>query len=129
MHTRKSKKKNKKNTTCASAVESTDIQGRSQTFYTTPWIASSAMGLKLGVFVFLLVTAHAKTNAKQIYTSTIFARHVERFTCVYLHAQTAVDAVEIQTWQTTVILIMEKTQRPPIWAPCWDMMQVLGSPL
>ena len=24
------------------------------------------------------------------------------------------------TWRTTVSLIMEKMQRPPIWAPCWD---------
>ena len=41
---------------------------------------------------------------------------VQRFTCVFLH----VDAGDKCTWRTMVIKIMGKTQRPPIWAPCWN---------
>ena len=38
-----------------------------------------------------------------------------------LHAvQTAVDVDGIRTWRTTVILIMGKTWRPPMWAPYRD---------
>ena len=47
-----------------------------------------------------------------------FSRTVRHFTHVYLHAQTAVDAGDIRTWQTTVILITRETRRPPIWSPC-----------
>ena len=46
-------------------------------------MASSAMGLKLGVFGFL-PTTHAKTNAKQMRERS--SRAVRRFTRVYLHA-------------------------------------------
>ena len=45
-------------------------------------------------------------------------RAMQCFTCVYLHAQTTVDAGDIRTWRTTVILMTGKTQRPQIWAPC-----------
>ena len=45
-------------------------------------------------------------------------RDVRHFTCVYLQAQTAVDADDICTWRTTVILITGKAGRPSIWAPC-----------
>ena len=45
-------------------------------------------------------------------------RAVWRFTGVHLHAKTAVDATDIRTWPTTVILITGKPRRPPIWAPC-----------
>ena len=40
-------------------------------------------------------------------------RAVQRFMHVYLHAQTVVDAGDIRTWRTTVILIPGKT-KPPI---------------
>ena len=38
----------------------------------------------------------------------------------YLHAQTTVDAGDMRTWRTVVILITGKTRRPPIWATCRD---------
>ena len=84
-------------------------------------IASSAMGLKLEVFRYLSTT-HAKKkekekkNVKQICPRSLCI--VRRFTCVYLHAQTTVDAGDRRTWQTSVILIAGKTWRSPIWAPC-----------
>ena len=43
---------------------------------------------------------------------------VWRFKFVYLHAQTEVDAGDIHTWQTTVILIINP--KTPIWAQCQD---------
>ena len=68
-------------------------------------MASSAMGLKLGVFGFLPMT-HAKSNAiKKGPQSSSAMRHL---TCVYLHAQSTVNAGDICTWQTTVFLITEK---------------------
>ena len=78
-------------------------------------VTSSAMGLELGVFGFL-PTTYVKTNATQMRPRSL--RAVRRFTRVYLHAQTAVDAGDIRTWQTMVILISGKTWRPPNWAPC-----------
>ena len=57
-------------------------------------MASSAMGLNLGVFGFL-PTTHAKTNAKQMRSRS--SRAVRRFTRVCLHAQTAVHAGNIRT--------------------------------
>ena len=56
-------------------------------------MASSAMGLKLGVFGFL-PTTHAKTNAIQMRPRAL--RAVRRFMRVYLHAKTAVDAGDIR---------------------------------
>ena len=55
-------------------------------------MASSAMGLKLGVFGFL-PTTHAKTNAIQMPSRSL--RAVQHFTHVYLHAKSAVDAGDI----------------------------------
>ena len=83
-------------------------------------MASSAMGLKLVVFGFF--ADHTRKNECKANTSTVFARRftLRRFTHVYLHAQTAVDAGSIGTWRTTVILITGKPRRPPIWAPCGD---------
>ena len=78
-------------------------------------MASSAMGLKLGVFGFL-PTTHAKTHAKQMRPWSLHA--VRHFTRVYLHTRTVVDAGDICTWWTTFILITGKTWRPLIWAPC-----------
>ena len=55
---------------------------------------------------------------------------VRRFTCVCHHAKTVVDAGDIRTWRTMVILITGKIRRPPIWAPCRNKMaQVPGSPV
>ena len=54
-------------------------------------MVSSAMGLKLGVFGSFRQPHTQIINAKQI----AFKRP---FTCVYLHAQTAVDAGDIPTW-------------------------------
>ena len=67
-----------------------------------------------------LPTTHATTNAKQLCPRS--SHIMWHFTRVYLHAKTAVDAGDIHTWQTTVILITGKTQRPPppIPAPCRD---------
>ena len=74
-----------------------------------------AMGLKLGVFGFLPST-HIKTHAKQ-YAPTIFTNRAAFYVCLS-HALTAVDAGDIRTWQTTVILITANTRKPPIWVPC-----------
>ena len=106
----------------------TDKRGRFQTAYNALGVkASSATGLKMGVFRFL-PTTHAKTNAKQM--SPRSSRTVRRFTRFHLHAKTAVDAGDIRTWRTTVILITGKTRIHLIWAPCRDKMaQVMWSPL
>ena len=69
------------------------------------------MGVNLGVFGFL-PTTHAKTNAKQMRPQSL--RTVRRLTHVYLLTQIAVDAGDIRTQQTTVIMITGKTRRPPI---------------
>ena len=55
---------------------------------------------------------------KQMYSWSL--RAMQRFTCVYFQAQTAVDVGDVLTWWTTVILITAKTLRPPFWAPCRD---------
>ena len=57
-------------------------------------MAPLAMGLKLGFLVFL-PTTHAKANAIQIRPRSL--RVVRRFTRVYTHAKTAVDAGDIST--------------------------------
>ena len=74
-------------------------------------------GAQIGVFRFL-PTTHVKTDAKQMRPRSLHA--VPHFMHVYLPAQTAVDAGDIHTWQTMVILITGKTWRHPIWALCWD---------
>ena len=66
----------------------TGIQGRSQPLYTPCVMASSSVGLKLGVFGFL-PTTHAETNAKQMPPQSLCT--VQHFSHVYLHTQTAVD--------------------------------------
>ena len=71
-------------------------------------------GLNLEVFGFS-PTTHAQTNTKQV--SPRSSRAVRHLTHVCLHAQTAVDAGDIRTRRTTVILITGK------------MVQVLVSPL
>ena len=92
---------------------STNIYERSQTSYTTRLMASSAMGLNLGVFGFL-PTTHPKAMCSRS------LRVARRFTHVWLHVQTAVHASNTRTWLTTIILITGKTRRPPIWAPWRD---------
>ena len=57
----------------------TDIHGRSQTLYTPRVMASSVMGLKLGVLGYL-PTTHAKTNASTIFACRAVFRHVFIFT-------------------------------------------------
>ena len=78
-------------------------------------MVSSAMGLKLGILGFYWPCTQ-KTNAKPMRLRSLRTmRHVRLF---YLRTQTAVDAGDIHTWQTAVILITGKPRRPPIWAPC-----------
>ena len=90
-------------------------------------MALSAMRLKLGVFGFL-PTTYAKTNAIQMRPQSL--RAVWHFTHVHIHAKTTIDAGDIRSWRTTVILITGKIQRPPIWATCWNQDgAVLGSPV
>ena len=76
-------------------------------------MASSARGSNWGSLGFLPTTHALKINASMIFVCRAAFMHV------YLHTQTAADAGDIRTWRTTVILITGKTQRPPIWAPCW----------
>ena len=57
-------------------------------------MASSAIGLKLGVFKFL-PTALTETNTKQMHLRSLHT--VRCFMCVYLHAPTTVDASDICT--------------------------------
>ena len=40
------------------------------------------------------------------------SRVVQHFPCFYHHAQTAVDAGDIRTWRTTVILVTGKPEDP-----------------
>ena len=83
-------------------------------------MASLAMGLKVGVFRFY--------TQKQ--TRPRSSRAVRHFMHVYLHAQIAVDAGDIHTWRTTVILIQEKPKDPQFEHHAGiKMAQVLGSPL
>ena len=52
-----------------------------------------------------------RTHANQMRQPS--SRTVHRFTRVYLHARTAVDAGDIRTWRTTVILITGKNPKTP----------------
>ena len=57
-------------------------------------------------------------------------RAVQRFTHVYLHARTTVDACDIRTWRTTVILITGNPKDPQFEPHARiKMAQVLGSPV
>ena len=93
-----------------SYVANRDIQGRSQTCIPLCVMVSSAMGLKFWGFRVLPPT-HANTvNKKQMHPGSLCA--LRCFTHVHLHAQTSVDASNMRTWWTTVILITGKTQIP-----------------
>ena len=58
-------------------------------------MVSSAMGLKLGVFVGFCRPHTQKKHAKQMRPQS--SRAVQHFTHVYLQAQSAVDAGDIRT--------------------------------
>ena len=96
----------------------TDVQGRSHTSHTIPYNGIVSYGAQIGGLWVFADHTHATTNAKQMHLRSL--RTMQCFTRVYLHTQTAVDAGDIRTWRTTVILITGKSRRPPIWAPCWD---------
>ena len=72
-------------------------------------MASSAMGLKLGVFGFLLTT-HAKTNTKQICSWS--SRVMWHFTHIYLHSQTAVDAGDYAPDKSWLFWLQENPEDP-----------------
>ena len=102
--------------------KSTDLDRRYLNFYTTPCNGVvSHMELQLGVFG-SLPTMHEEMWKKFAHD---FCAHafaslgaMQLFTCVYLHAQTAVDEGDVRTWRIMVILIVGKTQIPPIGASC-----------
>ena len=78
----------------------TDKQGRPQT-QSNGVVNHVAQIVGLRVFADHTCKNKCKTNASMI------------FLCrVYFHAQTAVDAGDICTWRTTVILLMEKPEDP-----------------
>ena len=81
--------------------ETTDIEGRSQTLYTAP----SSMVLKLRVSGFCQPQTHKQMRPRSL-------RTVLRFTRVNLHTQTTVDAGDIRTWWTMVILITGNPNTP-----------------
>ena len=68
---------------------------------------------------------HTKTNAKQMRSRSQCT--VRRFTCVYLHAQIAVDAGDIHTWQLQLFWLRVKPEDPNLslmsgskWCRFWD---------
>ena len=79
-------------------------------------MAWSTMGLKLEILGFCW-PRQAKTKAKQLRPRS---RHRAAF---YACLSPCLDHSRCR-WHmhltTTVVLIMEETRRPPIWAPCWD---------
>ena len=80
-------------------------------------MASSATGLKLGVFGFL-PTTHAKTNAKQVHPQSLCAMWCT-YPCLSLHLNCS-----RCSWLTQMTnndyFDHGEPQRPPIWAPYWD---------
>ena len=89
-----------------------DIHQRSQTSYTPTCNGIVSHGAQIwGLWVFADHTCKKKkTHAKQMHPRS--SRAVQRFMRVYLHAQTTVDAGDIRTWRTMVILITEKPEDP-----------------
>ena len=89
-------------------------------------MASSALELQFHLHVFrLLLTIHVETSTNKMRPQSSHAMLC--FTCVYLHTQTAVNAGDIRTCGTTVILV-PGNPKTPIWAPCrekwcrfWDL--------
>ena len=95
----------------------TDVQGRSQTLYTTLCNGLVSHWAQIGGIADHTHTHKNKCKQMRPRSSCTAVRH---FTHVYHHAQTAVDAGDICTWWTTVIFITGKTWIPPLWAPCRD---------
>ena len=84
-------------------------------------------GLKLRVFG-ILPTTHTNTSAKQMCPQS--SRSVQIFMCVYLHAQTAIDAGDIRTHEHWLFWLREKSKDPQFEPHAGiKMAQVLGSPL
>ena len=72
----------------------TDVQWRYSRLLIWPSVMTlSPVRLKLWVFGVFLPTTHVKEEAKQMLSRSL--RLIECFKLVYLHAQTAVDAVGI----------------------------------
>ena len=73
-------------------------------------MASSVMGLNLGVFRFL-PTTHPKVNVQQMRSRSLCA--IQHVALVCLHARIAVHAgnIHVSTWRTAVILITGKSRR------------------
>ena len=95
---------------------STDKQGRSQALYTAPCNGIVSHGAESGC---LLVFPPCTQKQTQNQCAHDLCPPCGVLRVFYLRAQTAVDAGDIPTWRTVVILIMGKTWKPPIWAPCW----------
>ena len=66
----------------------TDIERRSHNSYTAPCNGGVSHGAPIGGIRLFLPTTHAETNANKMHPQSLWV--VIRFTCVYLHAQTAV---------------------------------------
>ena len=82
-------------------------------------MAPSAMGLKLGFQVF----AHYTRKNKCIHDLCVPCG-------VYLHAKTAVDACDIRTWQTTVILkFIDKSNTGTYFFEQLSMLRVVPTTL
>ena len=90
----------------------TDIHQRYQTLYTGPCNGVDSH-INLGVFWFLLTT-HTKANVKQMHSRSSRAARLSTRDCLHLHAQTAVHARNLCTWQTMIILITGKPKDPQI---------------
>ena len=72
-------------------------------------MVSSALGSNWGTLSFCQPHTWKQTQTQMRLWSS---RAVQRFTHVYLYAQTTVNAGDICTWRTTVILITEKPKDP-----------------
>ena len=103
------------------------MQSRDPRTYIPPLVmVSSAMGLKLGVFG---VFCWPHTQDKCVHN---LRAPCDISTCVYLHAQTAVDESDVLTWWTTVIFDYGKkseySQFEPMpeskWRRFWDLWSI-----
>ena len=89
-------------------------------------MASSAKELQLGYLVYCRQHTRKQMQSKCFHN----LRAPCGVTRVYLHAQTAVDAGDIRTWQMTVILIREKPEYHQLEPHAGTKMaQILQSPV
>ena len=90
-------------------------------------MASSAIGLKLGVLGFLPTNTQKQMQNKWVHDLRAPCSVLRQF---YLNAQTLVDAGDIRTWQPRLFSLREKPEDPQ-FEPHAEvkMAQVLGSPL